>query len=109
MTYDNTNTGTLFKNDTEGKSENFPPYGGTINVEGVEFWVSAWVKEGKRGKFFSLALKPKEAKQPQRQQAPARRPTERVQRVQRDQRDHPQQHYSAPQGENDFADDEIPF
>lgn len=62
---DNTNSGALFKNDTEGKSENFPPYGGSINVEGVEYWVSAWVKDGKKGKFFSLALKPKEA-QPQR-------------------------------------------
>ena len=62
-TYDNTNTGTLFKNDMEGKSENFPPYGGTINVDGTEYWVSAWVKEGQKGKFFSLAIKPKEAKQ----------------------------------------------
>ena len=51
--YDNTNSGTLFKNDMEGKSEKFPPYGGSINVEGVEYWISAWVKEGKSGKFFS--------------------------------------------------------
>lgn len=73
--FDKTNTGTLFKNDTEGKSDNFPPYGGTINVEGVEYWVSAWVKEGQKGKFFSLALKPKEARQeraaPQRAPEPA--------------------------------------
>lgn len=70
--YDNTNTGVLFKNDLEGKSENFPPYGGTINVEGVEYWASAWVKEGQKGKFFSLALKPKEAKaEPQRDTRPA--------------------------------------
>lgn len=74
MSYDNTNTGTLFKNDTEGKSENFPPYGGTINVEGTEYWVSAWVKDGKKGKFFSLALKPKEARGDQRNErkAPAK-------------------------------------
>lgn len=57
---DNTNSGALFKNDTEGKSENFPPYGGSINVEGTEYWVSAWVKDGKKGKFFSLAIKPKD-------------------------------------------------
>ena len=69
--FDNTNTGTLFKNDLEGKSENFPPYGGTINVDGTEYWVSAWVKEGQKGKFFSLAIKPKEARQESR---PAAKP-----------------------------------
>lgn len=60
--YDNTNTGTLFKNDTEGKSENFPGYGGSLDVNGEQFWISAWVKDGKKGKFFSLAIKPKDAK-----------------------------------------------
>lgn len=70
--FDNTNSGTLFKNDLEGKSENFPPYGGSINVEGVEYWISAWVKDGQKGKFFSLAIKPKEAqapRQPAREQS----------------------------------------
>ena len=67
MSYDNTNRGTLFKNDTEGKSENFPPYGGSLNIEGTEYWVSAWVKDGSKGKFFSLQVKPKE----QRQDKPA--------------------------------------
>jgi len=69
--FDNTNTGTLFKNDTAGKSENFPPYGGSLNVNGEEFWVSAWVREGKSGKFFSLAIKPKGEK-PQRESKPAK-------------------------------------
>lgn len=64
--FDKTNTGTLFKNDMEGKSEKFPPYGGTVNIDGVEYWVSAWVKEGKSGKFFSLAFKAKEARQESR-------------------------------------------
>jgi hypothetical protein len=58
--YDRKNSGTLFKNDTEGKSASFPGYGGSINVEGVDYWISAWVKDGKKGKFFSLAIKPKE-------------------------------------------------
>lgn len=66
--YDNTNTGTLFKNDTEGKSDKFPPYGGSINVDGTEYWVSAWVKDGKKGKFFSLAIKPKEEQAPRRKE-----------------------------------------
>lgn len=71
MNYDNTNTGALFKNDMDGKSEKFPPYGGMINVEGVEYWISAWVKEGAKGKFFSLAIKPKEARQEPAPQADA--------------------------------------
>lgn len=70
--FDNTNTGALFKNDMEGKSENFPPYGGSLNIDGTEYWVSAWVKEGQKGKFFSLAIKPKEARQESR--APASKP-----------------------------------
>ncbi len=61
--YDETNRGTLFKNDMEGRSENFPPYGGSINIDGKDYWLSAWVKDGKSGnKFFSLAVKPKEPK-----------------------------------------------
>ena len=61
--FDKTNTGVLFKNDTAGKSDKFPGYGGSINVDGVEYWVSAWVKDGKKGKFFSLAIKPKEERE----------------------------------------------
>ena len=61
--YDNTNSGALFKN--EDKDETHPTwadYQGSVNVEGVEYWLSAWIKEGKSGKFMSLSLKPKEAK-----------------------------------------------
>lgn len=81
---DNTNSGALFKNDTEGKSENFPPYGGSINVDGTEYWISAWVKEGKKGKFFSLAIKPKEVREDRK--APSR-----------------------PNESSSFPDDAIPF
>jgi len=59
--YDNTNSGTLFKNDLEGKSENFPGYGGSLDVNGEQYWISAWVKDGAKGKFFSLSIKPKDA------------------------------------------------
>ena len=72
--YDNTNSGALFKNDMEGKSENFPPYGGSLNVDGVDYWIAAWVKEGQKGKFFSLAIKPEDAQaspKPQQQAAPS--------------------------------------
>jgi single-stranded DNA-binding protein len=29
-------------------------------VNGQEYWLSAWIKEGKNGKFMGLALSPKE-------------------------------------------------
>ena len=57
--YDNTNRGALFKK-TERKSDKHPEYDGPLNVGGVEYQISAWVREGKNGKFFSLSVKPKE-------------------------------------------------
>lgn len=96
--YDRVNSGALFKNDRREK-ETHPQYNGTINVAGVDYWINAWVKEGKSGKFFSLSVKPKEAQgggggarggAPQRSRpAPATKPNDSL--------------------EDDFADDDIPF
>lgn len=61
--YDNTNSGALFKNERKAQPSQ-PDYRGEVNVEGAEFWVSAWIKEGKKGKFMSLALTPKEEQKP---------------------------------------------
>ena len=60
--YDNTNSGLLSRNDRK-EQPNHPDFKGQINVEGVEYWLSGWVKERKdgTGKFFSLSVKPKEA------------------------------------------------
>lgn len=57
--YDNTNRGVLFKNDKR-EQDNHPHYRGSINVNGEEFWLSAWLKESEKGKFMSLSVKPKE-------------------------------------------------
>ena len=57
--FDNTNRGSLFRNDRREKDSQ-PEYTGSINIEGVEYWLSGWVKEGKGKKFFSLSVKPKE-------------------------------------------------
>ena len=62
--FDNTNRGLLAKNDRK-QSENHPDYTGSININGVEYWLSGWLKTGQNGrlagqKFFSLSIKPKD-------------------------------------------------
>ena len=51
--------GSLFKNDSK-QGDNSPDYKGSINVNGEEFWLNAWIKTSKKGtKFMSLSTKPK--------------------------------------------------
>jgi len=59
--YDNSNSGVLFKNDKDG-NEKRPDYKGSINVGGVEFWLSAWIRTPNAGgaKFMSLSVQPKD-------------------------------------------------
>ena len=54
------NSGVLFKNDKK-ETGNHPDYKGNLMVDGKEYWLSAWIKEGKTGKFMGLALSPREA------------------------------------------------
>jgi len=61
------NSGVLFKNDKK-ETEKHPDYKGNITVGGQDYWLSAWIKEGKSGKFMGLAVSPKEDYQPK--QAP---------------------------------------
>ena len=56
--------GALFKNTKKG-ADNSPDYRGDCLINGVPCWISAWIKEGKNGKFMSLAIAPKDV-QPQR-------------------------------------------
>ena len=56
MSYDNTNTAVIFKNNKK-ENEKHPDYRGTINVDGKELEISLWIKEGKAGKFFSGKIK----------------------------------------------------
>lgn len=59
--YDNTNRGVLFKNDRK-QDDRDANYTGSININGAEFWLSAWIKDSKKGKFMSLSVKPKAAR-----------------------------------------------
>ena len=76
MNYDNTNRGMLARNDKQG-NESRPDYRGSINVAGVEYWLSAWIKEGREGtklegqRYMSLSVQPKDASYPAAVPAPA--------------------------------------
>jgi hypothetical protein len=55
MEYDNNMSGVLFKND-KATNERAPGYTGKVNINGKDYRLAAWVKEGKNGKFFSLKV-----------------------------------------------------
>lgn len=58
--FDSTNRGTLFKNDKKTE-EKHPDMSGSINIEGVEYWISGWKKQSKAGTgFISLSVRAKE-------------------------------------------------
>jgi uncharacterized protein (DUF736 family) len=84
VTYDNTNSGALFRN-KEKQEARHPDYRGSLNVDGAEYWISSWLKTSKANeKYMSLSVQPKKDKQ---KEAPkAREP-----------------------GEDDDFDDDIPF
>jgi hypothetical protein len=77
--FDNTNRGSIWRNDKK-ETDKHPDYTGSLNVDGKEFWVSAWKrKEGASDKApaLSFSVKPKDS--------------------------------AKPSPRNDMADDEIPF
>ena len=75
MPYDDTNRGVLFSNRNR-KSENHPNLTGKLNIDGVEYYLSAWTKTSKAGeKYISLSLgKPVEAAKTESRREPTEPP-----------------------------------
>lgn len=85
------NTGSLFKNEGDRKTERGPDYSGTAMIGGVEHFMDAWLKtadSGRKWMSFSFKVKTKQSQSAQRAPAPAPAPR--------------------AQGRDDFADS-IPF
>jgi uncharacterized protein (DUF736 family) len=58
--YDDTNRGAMFKNDRK-ETDRHPDMKGSLNVEGREYWVSAWKQVSKAGQgYVSLSITPKD-------------------------------------------------
>lgn len=82
--YDNRNRGVIFVNDRKQK-DTHPDRTGTLNVEGVEYFIDGWIKtSSKDGKqFLSLSVKRKDV-QPTDKRAGGsdyRRPAQTVSQV----------------------------
>jgi hypothetical protein len=58
-------TGALFKND-EKEEETHADFNGSAKIQGVEYWINAWVKvyekDNTKRKYYSLSFRPKEKK-----------------------------------------------
>jgi len=58
--FDNTNRGAIFNNDRKEKDSQ-PDRTGSINVEGVDYFIDGWIKTSQAGaKFLSLSVKRKD-------------------------------------------------
>ena len=90
--YDNTNRGAIFVNNRKEKDTQ-PDRQGSINVAGVDYWISGWIKDGSNGKYMSLSVTPKETTQTAAQAAQHAAP--------------PQRQQAAPVVQD--LDDDIPF
>ena len=63
-------SGTLGRNDRKSK-DTHPDFSGSCVVDGTNYWISGWVKESARGKFYSLSFKQKDVVQQGERTVPA--------------------------------------
>lgn len=53
------NNGSMFLVEQK-KQDNYPDFEGSIRVNGEDYWISGWKKQGNNKKFISLSVKPKD-------------------------------------------------
>jgi len=112
MSYDNTNRGQIWGN-KEKEKETQPDYKGSINIEGVEYWLSGWKRKpdahpNAPALSLSVTLKESKAEDIQRQIDGATNPVSGSNRGQATQPTHPVRQDAPPSGHDDW-DDDIPF
>lgn len=79
MPYDNTNRGSIWKNKKKEK-DTHPDFTGSLNVDGVEYWVNAWRRKddaSPEAPALTFSVRPKEARADERAPAPAAKPAAR--------------------------------
>ena len=60
--YDNELRGVLFRNEHKREGKKDADYRGRATVDGVDYYLDAWVNDGKNGqKYMSIKFKEKEA------------------------------------------------
>jgi len=65
MEYNNTNRGQIWKNE-DRKSDSHPHFKGSMDIDGVEYWVSAWTRKpdaNPKSPALTFSFKKKEDKQ----------------------------------------------
>ena len=68
MSYDKENKGVLFKNKNK-KTDSHPDYNGSINIDGTDYWLSAWINESQDGQKY-MSLSRGDEKKPSGHEAP---------------------------------------
>lgn len=89
------NRGAMFPNDKK-TTDSHPDLKGDFNIDGVNYWISGWTKQGSRGEFISFSVEKKKAPE-LASSVPDKQPEAR-------------QHKAPPQPVQDgFEDSDIPF
>ena len=71
--HDNSNRGAIWRNEKKEK-DTHPDFTGSLDVDGVQYWVSAWKRKdgaGPKAPALSFSVKPKD-EAPARGKAPAK-------------------------------------
>lgn len=74
--YDDRNRGQIWKNEKKREGKQDPDFTGSVNVDGKDFWVSAWKRKpdaSDRAPALSFSVKPKDGKPQAAEQEPPKR------------------------------------